>query len=233
MSSRARRKRQREARDARLRVIAYDEREAAAIERAINAPPRMVGLSQQVDRSDLLERFPLARIGSADVTFVPPVDPPSLFGINASSYDLWDETTYTIAEGPGVPWPLPKPGTKLRTWRVAGRVEVLQDSLRIAGLWPFTKALDWVACPGVFSMGMMLRAMRREANNTTRAYHQFLNDVAGSAMRVVDVNRDTNTITLTQAEGRHSVTLTNVSIEEPKAPQSRKPAFIPARRLDG
>lgn len=36
-------------------------------------------------------------------------------------------------------WPLPKPGTKMRAWRVAGRVAVLCDQLREAGLYPFPR----------------------------------------------------------------------------------------------
>lgn len=168
----------------------------------------------------------LHRVGSADFAFteppegMPTVELGSFFGIDPSSYDLWSANTFDFS-GPGKPIPVRLAGTKARAVRLRGMVGVLQDQWHAAGVWPWLDGQRFIDRPWVLTMeGLAASIGHMSREDVVQRY---------PPMRVTRVNPATRTITIT-ADGREPLRMV---VPASSAAKSRRPAFIPTRRLDG
>lgn len=169
----------------------------------------------------------LARIGAADLTFteppggMPTVELGSFFGIDPSSYNLWDATTYDFA-GPGPVTPIRNAGTKARAVRLRGMVGVLQDSLHLAGVWPWLDGRKCVSKPWELTMEGLMGSIERMGREGAVS--------PWPPLRVTAVNRDTRTITV----GSDAYTFTPDAVWRQEPVPRKKPRYTPPpTRLDG
>lgn len=196
-------------------------------------------------------------MGRADIEFSPPprtatgrqllqanAEPAaaaSLFGINPSTYDLWSGRSFDVhAPDELLRWRewrrLPRPRTPGSIYRQRCEVEVLQDQLHAAELWPWPRALGrvrantWLmdlfesmpvgrpyAQPVIFSHQDL--ALGPDQGFT---YASGRRAGKSEAMRVVAVDH-----------GRRELTFTADAVYERRVEKSRVPAGLQKQRLDG